>query len=105
MVELPVLALLLMILQPGRSLTASNALQESIINNLALRWEDAEEAKLRAGHEDMQQGNPNPVRISPAKRVSNLLWRSQPKVEHAQPPDACAKLLQIPKVRFCKVQV
>ena len=95
-----------MILQPSASLTVSSILQESIINNLALRWEDAEEAKLRAGQEDMQQGNPDPVRISPAKRVSNLLWRSQPKVvEHAQPPDTCAKLLQIPKVRSCKVKV
>ncbi|KAK9863331.1 hypothetical protein WJX84_003503 [Apatococcus fuscideae] len=83
---------------PPESRSWLTKVQETIINNLALKWEDAEEAKLRAGLEDMQQGNPDPVRISPAKRVSNLFRRNQPKIGPAQPADTCAQLLQIPKV-------
>ena len=72
--------------------------QDTIVNNLALKWEDAEEERLRTGQEDMQQGNPKPVKASAAKQVGNLFWRNKPRLP-PQPPDTCAQLLQIPKVR------
>ena len=71
-------------------------MQEAIVNNLALKWEDAEEAKLKAGQEEMQDRNPEPVKPSTTGRLGNLFWKSKPNVP-AQPVDTCADLLQIPK--------
>ncbi len=86
-----------------KALDMDGVLQEALINNLALKWEDAEEARLKAGQEDMQHRNPEPVKPSRPGRFSDLFRKAKPSAP-AQAIDTCADLLQIPKVSiFLKV--